>query len=91
MIQCLSIEDIGLNELIWNVAQQISDVLPPDSHERHWLEGWLADRETIQRENRGNPRKSSSRDAVLMQNDSILYRTYAFPLKVPLDKGDLGG
>ena len=50
MIQCLSIEDIGLNELIWNVAQQISDALPPDSHERQWLEGWLADRETIQRE-----------------------------------------
>ena len=50
MIQCLSIEDIGLNELIWNVAQQISDVLPPDSQERQWLEGWLADRETIQRE-----------------------------------------
>ncbi len=50
MIQCLSIEDIGLNELIWNVAQQICNSLPSDSQERQWLEGWLADRETIQRE-----------------------------------------
>lgn len=50
MIQCLSIEDIGLNELIWNVAQQIRDALSADSQERQWLEGWLADRETIQRE-----------------------------------------
>ena len=50
MIQCLSKEDIGLNELIWNVAQQISPALPLDSQERQWLEGWLADRETIQRE-----------------------------------------
>ena len=50
MIQCLSKEDIGLNELIWNVAQQISNALPSDSQERQWLEGWLADRETIQRE-----------------------------------------
>ena len=50
MIQCLSKEDIGLNELIWNVAQQISNALPSDSQERQWLEGWLADQETIQRE-----------------------------------------
>ncbi len=43
-------EDIGLNELIWNVAQQICNTLPSDSQERQWLEVWLADRETIQRE-----------------------------------------
>lgn len=50
MIQVLSKEGIGLNELIWNVAQQISAALPVDSQEHQWLEGWLADRTTIQRE-----------------------------------------
>ena len=50
MIQCLSKEGIGLNELIWNVAKQISETLPKDNQERQWLEGWLADRDTIQRE-----------------------------------------
>ena len=50
MIQRLSKDSIGLNELIWNVAQQISEVLPTDNQERQWLEGWLADRDTIQRE-----------------------------------------
>ena len=50
MVECLSKDGIGLNELIWNVAQQISAVLPTDNHERQWLEGWLADRATIQRE-----------------------------------------
>jgi len=50
MIQCLSKEGIGLNELIWNVAQQLSTALPPESQERQWLEGWLADRDAIQRE-----------------------------------------
>ena len=50
MIQCLSKDDVGSNELIWNVAQQISTALPANSQERQWLEGWLADRDTIQRE-----------------------------------------
>ena len=50
MIQCLSKEGIGLNELIWNVAHQIKAALPADSQERQWLEGWLADRTAIQRE-----------------------------------------
>ena len=50
MIQRLSKDGIGLNELIWNIAQQISDALPTDNQERQWLEGWLADRDTIQRE-----------------------------------------
>ena len=50
MIQCLSKEGIGLNELIWNVAHQIRAALPIDSQERQWLEGWIADRTTIQRE-----------------------------------------
>ena len=50
MILCLSKDSLGLNELIWNVAQQISGALPPDSQERQWLDGWLADQNTIQRE-----------------------------------------
>ena len=50
MIQCLSKDGIGLNELIWNVAQQISTPLPAASPEHQWLEGWLADQDTIQRE-----------------------------------------
>ena len=50
MLQRLSKDGIGLNELIWNIAQQISAALPTDSQERQWLEGWLADRDTIQRE-----------------------------------------
>lgn len=50
MIQCLSKDSIGLSELIWNVAQQISKTLPTESKERQWLDGWLADRTTTQRE-----------------------------------------
>lgn len=50
MIQCLSKDGIGSNELIWNVAQQVSEALPADSQERQWLDGWLADQATIQRE-----------------------------------------
>ena len=50
MIQRLSKNGIGLNELIWNVAQQISKTLSTESQERQWLEGWLADQTTIQRE-----------------------------------------
>ena len=50
MLQRLSKDGIGLNELIWNVAKQVSTALPTDNQERQWLEGWLADRDTIQRE-----------------------------------------
>jgi hypothetical protein len=50
MIQCLLRNGIGLNELIWNVAQQVSEALPMDNQEHQWLEGWLADRDAIQRE-----------------------------------------
>ena len=50
MIKCLSKDSIGLGELIWNVAQQISKTLSTESQERQWLEGWLADRTAIQRE-----------------------------------------
>ena len=50
MIQRLVIDGIGLNELIWNVAENISAALPRDSQERLWLEGWCADRDAIQRE-----------------------------------------
>ena len=50
MIKRLSKESIGLSELIWNVAQQISKTLPTESQEHQWLEGWLADRTAIQRE-----------------------------------------
>ena len=50
MIQRLSKNGIGLNELIWNIAQQISKTLSTESQERQWLEGWLADQTTIQRE-----------------------------------------
>ena len=50
MIQRLSTNSIGLNELIWNVAQQISKTLSMESQERQWIEGWLADRTAIQRE-----------------------------------------
>ena len=50
MIKCLSKDSIGLSELIWNVAQQISKTLSTESQERQWLDGWLADRTTIQRE-----------------------------------------
>lgn len=63
MIQQLSTNSIGLNELIWNVAQQISAALPMDNQERQWLEGWLADRNTIQREVAGileNPQQKIS-------------------------------
>ena len=50
MIQRLARGRIGLNELIWNVAKEISAALPSDSRERLWLEGWCADRPAIQRE-----------------------------------------
>ena len=50
MIQRLARERIGLNELIWNVAKEISAALPTDSRERLWLDGWCADRGAIQRE-----------------------------------------
>ncbi len=50
MIQHLSKEGIGAKELIWSVAEQISETLPKNSQEREWLEGWLGDKETIQRE-----------------------------------------
>ena len=50
MLQRLSKDGIGLNELIWNIAQEINAALPTDNQERQWLEGWLADRDTIQRE-----------------------------------------
>ena len=50
MIQRLSKDGIGLNELIWNVAQQVSAALPTDNQEHQWLDGWLADRDAIQRE-----------------------------------------
>ena len=49
MIQRLVIGRVGLNELIWNVAENISAALPMDSQERLWLEGWCADRDAIQR------------------------------------------
>ena len=60
MIQCLSRENVGLNDLLWNVAQQISDTLSSDSQECQWLEGWLADRNTIQREIGETLEKSNS-------------------------------
>ena len=50
MIQCLSKENIGLSELIWNVARYISEALPADSQERLWLDGWSADKDAIKRE-----------------------------------------
>ena len=50
MIQRLARGRSGLNELIWNVAKEISAALPTDSRERLWLEGWCADRGAIQRE-----------------------------------------
>ena len=50
MIQRLSKGSIGVNELIWNVAQQVSATLTTDNQEHQWLEGWLADRKAIQRE-----------------------------------------
>ena len=53
MIERLSRDGIGANELIWNVATQICEALSTDNtdnQERQWLEGWLADREAIQRE-----------------------------------------
>jgi adenine-specific DNA methylase len=50
MIQHLSKDGVGSNELIWSVAQQIGEALPADNQEHQWLEGWLADRAAIQRE-----------------------------------------
>ena len=67
MIMCLSKEDIGLNELIWNVAQQISNTLSAVSQERQWLEGWLADRDTIQREIGETQEELYPRDLILIQ------------------------
>ena len=61
MLQHLSKDRVGSNELIWNVAQQISIALPADSQERQWLEGWLADRTDIQREVQNLLEKSNDR------------------------------
>ena len=49
MVACLAKDGIGLGELIWSVASQICGSLPSDNRERQWLEGWLADRVSIQR------------------------------------------
>ena len=50
MIRCLARGEVGVNELIWNVAQAVSLALPLEAEERRWLEGWLADREAIKAE-----------------------------------------
>ena len=50
MIWCLARGEVGVNELIWNVAQAVSLALPLEAEERRWLEGWLADREAIKAE-----------------------------------------
>ncbi len=50
MFQCLARSEVGVNELLWNVAQAVSLALPLEAEERRWLEGWLADRETIKAE-----------------------------------------
>ncbi len=50
MIELLAEDSVGLNELIWNVSEQIRDALPTENTERQWLDGWLADRDAIQRE-----------------------------------------
>ena len=47
MVQSLARGEVGVNELIWNVAQAVSLALPLEAEERRWLEGWLADREAI--------------------------------------------
>ena len=50
MVQSLARGEVGVNELIWNVAQAVSLALPLEAEERRWLEGWLADREAIKAE-----------------------------------------
>ncbi len=50
MIQRLARGRVGLQELIWYVAQSVSVTLPLDSEERMWCEGWFADRRSIERE-----------------------------------------
>ncbi len=50
MIQRLARGRVGLQELIWYVAQAVSVTLPLDSEERMWCEGWFADRRSIERE-----------------------------------------
>ena len=47
MEKSLARGEVGVNELIWNVAQAVSLALPLEAEERRWLEGWLADREAI--------------------------------------------
>lgn len=47
MIQILGKKIVGSNEHMWNVAQAISLALPLEAEERKWLEGWLADKESI--------------------------------------------
>ena len=50
MISCLAQGGLGLDNLIWNVAQAVNLALPPESQERNWLGWWLADRESIEQE-----------------------------------------
>ncbi len=50
MIERLARGRVGLQELIWHVAQAVSVTLPLDSEERMWCEGWFADRRSIERE-----------------------------------------
>ncbi len=50
MVRCLAERSVGLDELIWNVAQAVSVSLSLEAEERKWLEGWLADRESIKRD-----------------------------------------
>ena len=50
MIQRLARGRVGLQELIWRVAQAVSVTLPLDSEERMWCEGWFADKRSIQNE-----------------------------------------
>ncbi len=50
MIERLARGRVGLQELIWRVAQAVSVTLPLDSEERMWCEGWFADRRSIERE-----------------------------------------
>ena len=50
MFQCLARNEVGVNELIYNVAQAVSLALPLEAEERRWLEAWIADRETVKAE-----------------------------------------
>ncbi len=50
MIQRLARGRVGLQELIWHVAQAVSVTLPLNSEERMWCEGWFADKRSIQNE-----------------------------------------